>query len=108
MESKTQNSQENVGTITLSYHLTMKILGLFDPSLHFFGQHFALSVGPFAWQNLKFYQLFENIIESQYRHFSNYRQIIDSDLRSLEIIGDFKSLSISISKIPGKLSKNYR
>ena len=36
-------------------------------------------------------------------------KIIDIDLRLLEIIGDFKSLSISLSlsKVPGKLSINY-
>ena len=43
-----------------------------------------------------------------YRHFSNYRQIIGIEIKLPEIIGDLKELSISISKLPGKLSKNYR
>ena len=43
MESKTHISQENVGTMTLSCLLTMKILCLFYPSLHFSAQHLVLS-----------------------------------------------------------------
>ena len=41
-----------------------------------------------------------------YWHFSNYWQIIDIEIRLPEIIGYLKELSISISKLPGKLSKN--
>ena len=94
-------------TKTLSCLLTMKNLCLFDPTLHFFGQHFALSVAPFCGQ-IRILQInWANYWKPIYHHFSNYRQIIDIDLRLLEIIGDFKQLSISLSlsKVPGKLSK---
>ena len=108
---ETHISQENVGTNTLFWLLTMIILCLFYQSLQIFGQHLALSVSSFCgkirmlpifWENYqKYYR------KPIYQHFSIYGQIIDIDLRRLEIIGDFKSLSISLalSKVPGKLSK---
>ena len=57
---------------------------------------------PIIWENYRKYYR-----KPIYRHFSNYRQIIDIEIKLPEIIGDLKELSISISKLPGKLSKNY-
>ena len=52
----------------------------------------------------------KTIDESQKSEFSNYWQIINIEFRPLEIISDLKELSIasSSSKLPGKISKNYR
>ena len=49
-ESLTNISQENVGTNTPSCLLTINMLCLFDPFLHFFGQHLILSVAYFLWR----------------------------------------------------------
>ena len=55
--------------------------------------------------------LSEKVIESRYiGHFLIIGQIIVIDFTLPQIISDFKELSakLSISKIYGKLSKNYR
>ena len=41
-----------------------------------------------------------------YKHYYYYREIIDINMRLLEIIGDLKESSVAIllSKLPGKLS----
>ena len=71
------------------------------------------SVNWFGILTIFFYVLennyWKNYQKPIYRHFSNYRQIIDIEIKLPEIIGDLKelSLSISISKFPGKLLKNY-
>ena len=72
-----------------------------------FQSHFLcgkIRILPIIWENYRKYYR-----KPIYRHFSNYRQIIDIEIRLPEIIGDLKelSISISISKLPGKLSKNY-
>ena len=69
IKSQTHISQENVRTNTLSCLLTMRMLCLFDPFLHFFDNilHFQ---SRFFVAKSEFCQLFEkiikNIIESRY------------------------------------------
>ena len=89
------------------------MLRLFDPFLHIFFTTFTtfsrvflcgkIRILPFIWENYQKY--YWNPI---YQHFSNYQQIIDIEIRLPDIISDLKEISISISKLPGKLSKNYR
>ena len=70
----------------------MKMLCLFDHFLHFYWQHLALAVTflcgkirilPIIWENYRKYYR-----KPIYRHFSNYRQIIDIEIRLPEIIGN--------------------
>ena len=60
--------------MTLSCLLTMKILCLFYPSLHFSAQHLVLSGASIC---VKIWIIWERYIGI----FSNYRQIIDIDLK---------------------------
>jgi len=83
----------------------------FKPIFAFFWTTFSTFSRNFLWQNQNFANYLRKYYRKPiYRHFSNHRQIIDIKIKLPEIIGDLKELSIliSISKFPGKLSKNYR